>query len=107
MCRWGDRFGFDPELVIQFAKRHARFIEVPIDYRGRTPEQGEKKIRADDTIDAFGTLLRTWSLACLQRRRRTDSGDDVRAKRFNQWIADTITPFVKGEVWSWVPGLAI
>ncbi len=51
-------FGLDPEIVVQFAKRRARFMEVSIHYRGRTPEQG-KKIRASDTFDALWTIFRT------------------------------------------------
>ena len=91
-------FGLDPEIVVQFAKRRARFVEVPIHYRGRTPEQG-KKIRALDTLDALGTILRTWSFSAAHK----DAGAQIlatmsRAKRFNRWMADTIAPFVKGEV---------
>jgi SAM-dependent methyltransferase len=93
-----DQFGLDPELIIQFAKRHARFIEVPITYRGRTSEQG-KKIRAWDTLDAFGTILGTWLFSAAYK----DPGTNIlatmsTAKRFNRWMADTITPFVKGDV---------
>lgn len=54
----GERFGLDPEIVIQFARRHARFMEVPISFRGRTAEQG-KKIRAWDAVHAFSCILRT------------------------------------------------
>jgi 2-polyprenyl-3-methyl-5-hydroxy-6-metoxy-1,4-benzoquinol methylase len=92
------RFGLDPELVIQFAKRRARFVEVPITYRGRTWEQG-KKIRAWDTVDALRTIFGTW----LLRPAYKDAGARIlaamsHAKRFNGWMADTIAPFVKGDV---------
>jgi len=91
-------FGLDPELVIQFAKRRARFVEVPINYRGRTPEQG-KKIRALDTLDALGTIVRTWLFSPAYK----EPGANIlatmsRARRFNRWMADTIAPFVRGEV---------
>jgi glycosyltransferase involved in cell wall biosynthesis/predicted RNA methylase len=93
-----DHFGLDPELIVQFAKRRARFMEVPITYRGRTSEQG-KKIRAWDTLDAFWTILRTWLFSAAYK----DPGANIlatmsRAKRFNRWMADTIAPFVRGEV---------
>ena len=92
------RFGLDPELVIQFAKRSARFVEVPITYRGRTSEQG-KKIRAWDTLDALATILWTGLFSSAYK----DPGANIlstmsRAKRFNRWMADTIAPFVKGDV---------
>ena len=91
-------FGLDPEIVVQFAKRRARFMEVPIRYRGRTPEQG-KKIRALDTVDALWTILRTWLFSAAYK----DAGRNMlaimsRAKRFNRWMADTIQPFVRGDV---------
>ncbi len=93
-----DQFGLDPELIIQFAKRHARFIEVPISYRGRTSEQG-KKIRAWDTMDAFGSIFRAWLFSAAYK----DPGANIlatmsTAKRFNRWMANTIAPFVSGEV---------
>lgn len=94
----GERFGLDPELIIQFARRHARFAEVPISYRGRTAEQG-KKIGPWDALNAFGSIFRTWLSSASHR----DGGADMLAamsgaSRFNQWMADTIAPWVKGEV---------
>jgi len=92
------RFGLEPELVIQFAKRHARFMEVPIHYRGRTPEQG-KKVGAWDALLAIGSILRTWLFSAAHQ----DPGAEMlavlsRAGRFNRWMADTIMPWVVGEV---------
>lgn len=91
-------FGLDPEIVIQFVKRRARFVEVPINYRARTLEQG-KKIRALDTFDALWTIVRTQLFSPAHK----NAGAHIlatmsRAHRFNQWMADTIAPFVKGEV---------
>jgi SAM-dependent methyltransferase len=93
-----DGFGLDPELMIQFAKRHARIIEVPISYRGRTKEQG-KKIRARDGLAAFGSILRSRFIS----RAHTDPAADMlvamaSAKRFNRWMADTISPWLVGDV---------
>ena len=93
-----DQFGLDPELIVQFAKRRARFMEVPITYRGRTSEQG-KKIRAWDAFDALGSIFRAWLFSATHSDHRTNmlvamSG----AKRFNRWMADTIAPWVKGDV---------
>lgn len=93
-----DTFGIDPELVIQFAKRRARFVEVPIHFRGRTPEQG-KKIRAADTFDAIATIFRARFFTPPYK----DPGSRIlatmlRARRFNGWMADTISPFINGDV---------
>ena len=92
------RFGLDPELIVQFAKRHARFMEVPISYRGRTAEQG-KKIGILDAFSGATAILRTWLLSASHRDPAADmlvamSG----AKRFNKWMADTISPWVTGDV---------
>jgi SAM-dependent methyltransferase len=92
------QFGLDPELVIQFARRRARFVEVPITYRGRTVEQG-KKIRLSDALDAFGSILRAWLFSGTHSDHRANmlaalSG----ATRFNRWMADTVAPWVKGDV---------
>ena len=93
-----DRLGVDPELIIRFAKRRARFVEVPITYRGRTFEQG-KKIRAWDALDALASIFRAWLLGATHRDERTDTLVAMSgAKRFNRWMADTIAPWVKGDV---------
>jgi SAM-dependent methyltransferase len=92
------RFGLDPELIVQFSKRHARMLEVPVSYHGRSREEG-KKIGASDAFAAFGTILRTW----LFSGAHTDPATDMlvamsRARRFNKWMADTIAPWIVGEV---------
>src|SRR5689334_13799071 len=37
-----DRFGFEPELTARLAQARARIWEMPIDYSGRTYEEGKK-----------------------------------------------------------------
>src|ERR1017187_10557875 len=37
-----DRFGLEPELTIKLAKRRVRVYETPIDYHGRTYDEGKK-----------------------------------------------------------------
>ena len=71
---------------------------MPISFRGRTAEQG-KKIRAWDAVHAFGCILRTAFLS----RRHVDPAADMlvamsRAKRFNQWMAESVAPWMTGEV---------
>ena len=51
------RFGFEPEITIKLAKRHARIYETPISYNGRTYEEG-KKITWKDGIKAILTIVR-------------------------------------------------
>lgn len=52
-----DRFGFEPEITAQLAKRDARIYEVPISYAGRTYAEG-KKINWKDGVAAFWHILK-------------------------------------------------
>jgi len=91
------RFGLDPELIIQLAKRHARFMEVPISYRGRTAEQG-KKIGVSDAFSGVATIIRTRLFSASHTDPAADMlGAMSGARRFNQWMADTISPWVQGD----------
>ncbi|HTW66124.1 MAG TPA: glycosyltransferase [Bryobacteraceae bacterium] len=89
-----NRFGFEPEITIKLAKRHARVYEVPISYEGRTYEEG-KKIGLADAVAALFTMMRFGLTSDLY----TDSAAEILdafsvAPRFNQWMADTIRPFL-------------
>lgn len=50
-------FGIEPEITAKLARRKARIVEVPISYRGRTPEEG-KKIRPTDGLRALYAIVR-------------------------------------------------
>jgi glycosyltransferase involved in cell wall biosynthesis len=52
-----DRFGFEPEIVSKVARKKLRIYEVPIDYHGRTYEEG-KKIRMKDGLRALWVILK-------------------------------------------------
>tara|TARA_B100001175_G_C19337424_1_gene555667 strand:- start:101 stop:802 length:702 start_codon:yes stop_codon:yes gene_type:complete len=52
-----DGFNFCPELTSKFSKLKEKIIEVPIDYYGRTVEEG-KKIQFFDGIRAIFCLLK-------------------------------------------------
>jgi len=52
-----DRFGFEPEIVAKVARKKLRIYEVPIDYHGRTYEEG-KKIRMKDGLRALWVILK-------------------------------------------------
>lgn len=87
-----ERFGIEAELVIQFAKRHARFLEVPVSYRGGTDG-------AHHLFSALGTIFRTRFFS----PSHTDPAADMlvsmsRARRFNRWMADAVAPWIAGDV---------
>jgi glycosyltransferase involved in cell wall biosynthesis len=52
-----NRFGFEPEIVAKVARKNLRIYEVPIDYHGRTYEEG-KKIRMKDGFRALWVILK-------------------------------------------------
>jgi glycosyltransferase involved in cell wall biosynthesis len=52
-----NRFGFEPEITIKFAKLKCRIYEVPISYYGRDYSEG-KKIGWKDGIAALGHMIR-------------------------------------------------
>jgi len=51
-----DRFGFEPEITAKVAKRGWRVYEVPIEYHGRTYEEG-KKVTWRDGLKAFFAIV--------------------------------------------------
>lgn len=89
-----DGFSIEAELTIKLAQREAVIYETPIRYHGRTYEEG-KKIRRRDAL--LGLLAVLWY--SLRRDIYTDPGAEIldrlaQTRRFNAWMAETITPFV-------------
>lgn len=89
-----NRFGMEPELTIKVARREVRIYETPISYHGRTYEEG-KKIGFWDAVQAVFVILRY----CRTKDIYTGAGPDIlnvlsEAGRFNNWMADTIRPYV-------------
>lgn len=86
--------GLYDEMLVQFAKRHARIKEAPVAKSGRNKQQ-----RMRDRLAAFRSILH----ARLFSKDHTDPAADMlvamsRANRFNRWMADTIAPWVRGDV---------
>lgn len=89
-------FRLEPELTIKLAKRQARIFEVPINYCGRTYQEG-KKINWCDGFKAIWAIIKfsfsddiftedEYGSRILARLNRAD--------KFNTWMADTIRPYV-------------
>jgi SAM-dependent methyltransferase len=92
------RFGIEPEITIKLAQRQARIYEVPIRYHGRTYDEG-KKIGLLDAVQAVFIILRYG----FSRDTYVDPGARIldtlaNTPRFNQWMAETIRPFVGSRV---------
>lgn len=57
MCLKENRFGFEPEITAQLAKKRCRIYEVPISYHPRTFEEG-KKIGIRDVLRAMYCIIK-------------------------------------------------
>jgi len=93
-----ERFGIEPELTIKLAQRRIAIYEVPISYHGRTYEEG-KKIGFKDAIQALFVIA--WY--GLRRDIYQDKGARIldalsETRRFNRWMADTITQYIGASV---------
>jgi glycosyltransferase involved in cell wall biosynthesis len=87
-----NRFGFEPEITIKLAKRHARIYETSITYSGRTYDEG-KKIGLKDAFEAFWLIVKltfTRDFYLDEGKATLDAFSD--APNFNRWMADTIRP---------------
>lgn len=93
-------FDVEPELAIKLAKRGARVFEIPINYSGRTYQEG-KKIGWKDGFRALWAILR-YSLSD-KIFSEDEFGAEIlgrlnRAPRFTRWMADVIRPYVGDRV---------
>ncbi|MEO6063360.1 MAG: glycosyltransferase [Thermoflexales bacterium] len=89
-------FRFEVELAMKLAKRRARIYEVPIRYSPRSYEEG-KKIRARDGVLAILAMLKYAIVDDIYREDAYGSNilnDLQSARRFNQWMGDTLRPFL-------------
>jgi glycosyltransferase involved in cell wall biosynthesis len=87
------RFGIEPEITAKIARNRWRIYEVPINYDGRTYEEG-KKIGWKDGLAAFWFIIKYgFSLNYAESAQVTlDSLEH--APRLNEWIFRTITPWL-------------
>jgi glycosyltransferase involved in cell wall biosynthesis len=89
-----DRFAIDPELTIKLAQRRARIYEAPISYHGRTYEEG-KKIGLRDAFEALYVVLKAGLSRDIYKNVGTENLEALAAApRFNQWMAETIQPYL-------------
>lgn len=88
-----NRFGIEPEITAKVALNRLRIFEVPIQYNGRTYEEG-KKIGWRDGCAALWFIIKF-----RFSRRYADVGKVAldaleQAPRFNRWMYDSIKPYL-------------
>ncbi len=101
-------FRIEVEITAKVAKRNCRIFEVPISYRGRTYREG-KKIGWRDGVKALQASLHFWLIDDLYRDDKW--GGEIlhaleRARRFNVWMAETLSPWVGDRVLEIGAGIA-
>ena len=95
-------FRIEPELTIKLAKRGARIFEVPVNYSGRTYQEG-KKINWRDGYRALAAIIRF----AVSDRIYTDDASLGRvlarlrrARHLTRWRCDILRPYLAGGSWS-------
>jgi SAM-dependent methyltransferase len=93
-------FDLEPEISIKLAKRGAHIFEVPINYSGRTREEG-KKIRWKDGFSALAALIKYSVIDDIYKE--DEYGSHIlesmsHAPNFAKWMADEIMPYVGRKV---------
>lgn len=93
-------FAMEPEITAKVAKRECRVFEVPISYLGRTYREG-KKIGWKDGFKALKAMTKYWLVDDVYAE--DEYGSHIlhsleKAQRFNQWMAESIAPFVGARV---------
>ncbi len=93
-------FAMEPEITAKVAKRESRIFEVPISYMGRTYREG-KKIGWTDAVKAFRTMVKYRFIDDVYAE--DEYGSHIltsleKARQFNRWMADAISPYVGARV---------
>ena len=88
-------FQLEPEICIKLAKRGARIFEVPVNYAGRSYQEG-KKISWRDGMIALGAITKfglSDNLFTVDAHSRHTLNRLSHAPHFNAWMGDLIRPY--------------
>ena len=88
-----NRFGIEPEITAKVARNRFRLYEVPISYNGRTYEEG-KKITWRDGLAAMWYIVRFRFSSNYADSDKVALDSLEQAPKFNQWMYDSIEPFL-------------
>jgi glycosyltransferase involved in cell wall biosynthesis len=92
-----DRFGIEPEITAKVSRNRLRMFEVPINYNGRKYDEG-KKITWRDGLAALWFIFKyRFSSKYSDPGKATLDALD-QAPRFNEWMYDSIRPFLGSRV---------
>jgi len=88
-----NRFGIEPEITAKVALNHLRLFEVPINYRGRTYDEG-KKIGWRDGLAAIWFIVKYRFSSNYADVDKVALDAMEQAPRFNRWMYGAIKPYL-------------
>ncbi len=88
-------FAFEAELTARLSQWGGPLYEVPVNYAGRTREQG-KKIRFHDSFKILVEILRSglWNRRFTHHDGFYTLTSVANAKKYNRWTLDKVAPFL-------------
>lgn len=88
-----NRFGIEPEITAKVALNRLRLFEVPINYRGRTYDEG-KKIGWRDGLAAIWFIIKYRFSSNYADAGKVALDAMEQAPRFNRWMYKVIQPYL-------------
>ncbi|HEY3900166.1 MAG TPA: glycosyltransferase [Chthoniobacter sp.] len=92
-----DRFGIEPEIAAKVARNRLRMYEVPINYNGRSYEEG-KKITWRDGVAALWYIVKYRFSGNYSDPGKVTLGALEQAPRFNLWMYESVKPWLGSRV---------
>jgi hypothetical protein len=88
-----DRFGIEPEIAAKVARNRLRMFEVPINYNGRSYEEG-KKITWRDGVAALWFIVKYRFTSNYSDTGKVTLDALEAAPQFNQWMYESVKPWL-------------
>jgi glycosyltransferase involved in cell wall biosynthesis len=88
-----NRFGVEPEITAKVARNRLRMFEVPINYNGRSYEEG-KKITWRDGAAALWFILKYRFTTNYSDPGKVTLDAMEQAPKFNRWMYESIRPWL-------------
>jgi len=88
-----NRFGIEPEITAKIARNRLRMFEVPINYNGRSYEEG-KKITWRDGAAALWFIFKYRFSSNYNDAGKVTLDAMEQAPRFNRWMYDSVAPWL-------------
>jgi len=92
-----NRFGIEPEITAKVARNRLRMFEVPINYNGRSYDEG-KKITWKDGIAALWFIFKYRFSSNYSDAGKVTLDALECAPRFNEWMYESVKPWIGSRV---------